>query len=262
LPETTDDEPPSIAGETDSPAEVQPAKRKRTPRKKKEKAEAQVDLFGGYDSAKDEAGPVRVTLDHDGIPVVSGLDLREALNRLELPVSAVVKMVIHFAEGLPQTFGELRTALAAADHETARRHAHSVAGTAGTVAADTLRRLAKTLELALKFEQGDAARMLADLEHEAGRVMEAARQLAATVGAADDDSVPVGRRKLLTILEELAAVLDDGEIEVVAQAVGKLKSEKLPEVLQADYDRLSERIDNFEYADAAGIVRSMMERVP
>ncbi len=266
LAEAAAEEPRSAASETASAAEAQPGKRKRTPRKKKEKTESQVDLFGGYDGAKDDAGPVQVTSDPDGVPVVSGLDLREAINRLELPVSAVVKKVIHFAEGLPQTFGELRSALAAADHETARRHAHSVAGAAGTFAADTLRRLAKTLELALKFEQGDAARMLTDLEHEAGRVMEAARQLATTVSDDPGEQAPSGspappaKRRLLTILEELSAALDEGELEAIGPVVDKLKAESLPDALQADYDRLSELIDSFEYADAAVMVRSMMER--
>jgi len=245
--------------------EPRPAKRKRTPRKQKETPDVHADWFGGYDSGKDEAGLVRVTIDPDGVPAVSGLDLRDAINRLELPVQTVVQMVIHFAEGLPQTFGELRAALAAADRDAARRHAHTLAGAAGSFSADALRRLAKTLELALKFEQGDASRMLAELEREAARVMEAARQLGARF--ADDvgpavapiPAAPPGGRKLLTILEELSAALDEGEIEAIGQAVGKLKSAPRPAGMQAGYERLSELIDNFEYADAAAVVRTLME---
>ncbi len=251
------------AGTTETP----PVRRKRTPRKKKDKPAAQSELFGGYDGAKDEAGPVRISVDPDGVPVVSGLDFREVVNRLELPASAVARMIGHFAGGLPGIFGELRSALAAADHDAARAHAHSLAGAAGNFSADALRRLAKTLELALKFEQGDATKMLAELEHEAGRVMEAARQIEAMFASEPDEPLPdvpappPGSRKLLTILEELSAVLDEGDLEAIGQAVGRLKAESLPDSLQADYERLSELIDNLEYADAAGIVRSMMDRL-
>lgn len=250
------------AGGGEAASESKPGKRKRTPRKKKERTEVQVDLFGGYDGAKDEAGPVRVTLDSDGMPVVAGLDLRDAAVRLGIPPSTLVQKVVEFAEGLPSVFEELRAALAVADHDLARRHAHSVAGTAGSVSADTLRRLAKTLELALKFEQGDAARMLADLEREAARVMEAARQLAAMFGSAPEvTATPIGVRRLATILEELSAALEDGEMEGIGQAVAKLKSESLPARMQAGYERLSELIDNFEYADAAVMVRAMIEQI-
>lgn len=252
--------PPAEAG--DAAAGDRPSKRKRAARKKKDAAESQADLFGGYDGAKDEAGPVRASIDPDGVPVVSGLDLREAMSRLELPASDMIQKVVDFAAGLPQAFGDLRAHLAAGDHDAARRQAHSLAGAAGSFSADTLRRLAKTLELALKFDQGDTGRMLAELEHEAARVIDGARQLAGLSpgNPAPDRVTPAGSRKLLTILEELSAALDQGEIEAIGQAVGKLKSGNLPEDLRANYERLSEMIDSFEYAEAAGLVREMMEQ--
>jgi HPt (histidine-containing phosphotransfer) domain-containing protein len=182
-------------------------------------------------------------------------------------------MVIRFAGSLNPMFTELRAALEAKDQEVARRHAHSISGAAGNLSADGLRRLAKTLELAIKFEQGDVSRMLEELEREAARIMEGVRQLResrpAVTSSADEEpaatttSLPErDARRLRTMLEELAAALEEGDYDGIGTAAGKLKSASVPAGMRTDYERLTDLVDAFEYVEAAGLVRIMQERLP
>ncbi len=258
---------------TTPPTEGKPEKQKRS-RKKKESDGTQPDLFGDYDTTKDEAGPVEVTVEADGVPLVPGLDLREAMSRLGLPLETIREQADRFGGGLGRICQDLRAALAARDNDSARRHAHSLAGAAGSLSADTLRRLAKTLELALKFEQGDTQAMVAELEHEAARVAEGIRQLTALPEAsllnptepadADeplDPAPPTAPRPIQAALEELAVALDGGDFDAISQRAEKLKSIDLPTALAADYECLTEMVDNFDHAEAAALVRSMQQRV-
>lgn len=253
------DEPASPAAEQS--AEPTPARPKRS-RRKKEKSALQPDLFGG---SSEEAEPVHVSIDPDGVPVVPGLDLRDTMNRLELPVDSLGELVTRTANEVTRVFGDLRTALAAGDGEVAQRQAHALAGVAGEVSADALRRLAKTLELAIKFDQGDTAAMLAELEREAARIVEGAGQLNALAGgvgrtAPARETVGTARR-WQTALEELAMALEEAEVEAIGQAVAKLKSQHPPESARSDFEQLCECVDNTEYAEAAGIARRLIDRL-
>lgn len=253
------DEPASPAAEQS--VEPTPARPKRA-RRKKDKSALQPDLFGG---SSEEAEPVHVSIDPDGVPVVPGLDLRDTMNRLELPVESLRELVTRTASEVTRVFGDLRTALAAGDGEVAQRQAHALAGVAGEVSADTLRRLAKTLELAIKFDQGDTAAMLAALEREAARIVEGAGQLNALAGGAGRpaparETVGTARR-WQTALEELAMALEEAEVEAIGQAVAKLKSQHPPESARSDFEQLCECVDQTDYAEAAGIARRLIDRL-
>ena len=63
--------------------------------------------------------------------------------------------------------------------EAARRHAHSIVGSAGNVSADRLRELARALEQEAKAGGGEMARLLAAVEEEAARVLGAIEGLEA-----------------------------------------------------------------------------------
>ena len=262
-----------VAAENLPAVDAKPEKKKHA-RKSKDTGSSQPDLFGDYDTSKDEAGPVEVTVDPDGVPAVPGLDLREAMNRLSQPLESIRQQAVRFGATLGQTCQDLRAALATQDTDAARRHAHALAGAAGELSADRLRRLAKTLELALKFEQGDTQAMVADLEREAARVAEGIRQFdalpeskppdgqpAAAPAAPAELSAPLDTRKLQTALEELAAALEEGDFEAISPRAARLKAIALPAALAANYECLSEMVDNFDYAEAAAVVRSMQGRL-
>jgi len=242
--------------------------RKKRAKKKKKKSGLQPDLFGNLNELEDESGPITVTLDDDGVPNLPGIDFRDAMNRLGLPVESIQKMILRLPGSLARTFKDLLESLESKDDETARRHAHSIAGAAGNLSADMLHRHAKTLELAIKFGQGSYQGMLAALEAEAARVMAGIQQFEALAGdsekrgkASAQPASPAEVRKLQTVFEELIAALGEGDLEVIAQVAGKLKELPLPEVIVEDFDRLTELVDGFDYADAIELARLMQERV-
>jgi HPt (histidine-containing phosphotransfer) domain-containing protein len=81
-------------------------------------------------------------------------------------------MLGRFAGGQRKTLNDLQTALTAGDRDTARRHAHSIAGAAGNLGAEALGERGKALETALKDDVQDVFGLLEDLLTEAVRAIE------------------------------------------------------------------------------------------
>ncbi|GEM_PF-685430 len=276
LPEVppADDPEPSSSSETEpqvveSASMDKPAPKSARKKRAKNKAEnLQPDLFGNLDGLEDESGPIEVTLDDDGVPNLPGIDFRDAMNRLGLPVDSIQKMILRFSGSLAQTFKDLLGAIDSKDDEAARRHAHSIVGAAGNLSADGLRRHAKTLELALKFGQGGYQDTVAELEAEAARVIAGIQQFEALAGGPSKKEIaptqtasPAQLRKLQTVFEELIAALGEGDLEGISQVAGKLKDLPLPDTISGDFDRLTELVDGFDYADAIELARSMQGRI-
>ncbi|MHC4089014.1 MAG: response regulator [Planctomycetota bacterium] len=159
------------------------------------------------------------------LPELPGLDVAGALQRLGLSYATYEKLLFRFADGQPHTLAALRAALDDGDWETARRHAHSLAGAAGNVSANDLRTPAKQLELALKDRAGGYDPLYRDLQAEAERVfagISACRATttspAATPAAAAADT-PVDLARLVPALEELEARLSEGDADGVTAAL-------------------------------------------
>ena len=82
---------------------------------------------------------------------------------------------------LPRQLGDLRAALAAGDATTARRHAHTMKGTAATLCAEPVRLAALAVEHAARDgDMAGATRLCGELESLAGSLLaELERHLAA-----------------------------------------------------------------------------------
>ena len=87
------------------------------------------------------------------LPQVHGVNVAEAVARLGLPWIMLKAILGKLATALPERLAEVRRALDANDLEEARRHAHSIAGAAGSAGAMKVHVRAKTLEKAVKDDQ-------------------------------------------------------------------------------------------------------------
>lgn len=111
------------------------------------------------------------------LPEVPGVDVREAIERLGLSCDEYVRKLQDFAGTHRRSLAGLREALEEEEADTAREHAHSLAIAAGEVAAETLRRLARTLDLAIRDELPNLDGMFTELAQEAERVFTAIEAL-------------------------------------------------------------------------------------
>ncbi|MBL9127619.1 MAG: response regulator [Verrucomicrobiales bacterium] len=262
-------EPSVSAPDTSAPSSepvAEAPKPRRRPRKRVTPPDPQLDLLA----------PATLTAEATHRDMVAsgrlpGIDLDDAVQRLGLPREVLETMLLQFAKGQAGTVATLRKAIENDDTEEARRVAHSLAGAAGNLSAHELRRLAKTIELAVKFGQGNLASMLADLEREASRVfggLEALRQLRAApspdstststrepddrrTGPTGEDSAAAARS-----LRELADHLDSGDLDAIQAALATTKQGLGTHARVPEFAKIEAEIDGFNHSEAAVLARA------
>ncbi len=200
-----------------------------------------------------------------------GIDLEDATQRLGLPRDVLEAMLLQFAKGQRHIPTQLRQAIQDDRNEEARRLAHSLAGAAGNLSAHELRRLAKTIELALKYGQGNLPAMIDELEREAHRVFEGLDILAelsaqrspskpsATTPSnthahpSDTDPNPAD---LARHLQALALQLEAGDLDGIQTALETARNIAGPLAADDRFRRIEAEAEAFNHAEAADIART------
>ena len=176
-------------------------------------------------------------------------------------------MLREFAITGRETLADLKRALKTGSLETARRHAHTIAGGAGNFSADTLHRLARTMELALKFEHGGYQPMFDELESEAGRVFDSIEQSfprpegSVVSGDTEFRMAEIGAKKLARYLEQMETKLSENDLEGVAHAALQLETISMSNEMRKEFAFIQELVDAFNYQEAAEAVREMISRL-
>jgi HPt (histidine-containing phosphotransfer) domain-containing protein len=209
----------------------------------------------------------RVTPDEEMRRLVAGgrlpgVDVEDAMQRLGLERESILRMLRQFATGQSRIVRELRAAIEAGDREEGRRLAHSLAGAAGNLSAHALRRHAKTIELAIKFNQENLEGMLIEVEEEASRVFAGIRLLDEVPSEPAPEQVVVttgdgSSRKLRDALQSLAGNLELGDLDAIQQGMEALQKLGLPRELAPDGRRLGELVAGFDHVQASELARRM-----
>ncbi|MBF0427107.1 MAG: response regulator, partial [Magnetococcales bacterium] len=84
------------------------------------------------------------------VPAIAGIDVHAALHRLGGNVASYLKILSRFRLSQGGAVTSVRAALAAGDRPTAERVAHTLKGVAATIGAETLRKVAGELEVAIR----------------------------------------------------------------------------------------------------------------
>jgi HPt (histidine-containing phosphotransfer) domain-containing protein len=190
------------------------------------------------------------------LAALPGLDIKQGLAAVRGRVGSYARLLRKYAEGEVDGLGHLAERLTACDQQEARRLAHSLKGSSGTLGVVAVQRLALALEVALREGRDSGAEVLA-LEAELGRVVPAILSAipAETVAA---PSATVSRDDVLSTLRELEILLADGDTEVgrrmsqVAQLLRPAFGEQVGEL-----ERL---IDGFQYPQALDKVRAWLQQ--
>jgi signal transduction histidine kinase/HPt (histidine-containing phosphotransfer) domain-containing protein len=104
-------------------------------------------------------------------PSLPAVDREGAYARLGVSRETLERLLARFAEGLPGGLATLSAAVAARDYDAVRLHAHSLSGSAGTLAVERLRWAAAALETAGRAQSGPLEQLLAVVEAEAATVL-------------------------------------------------------------------------------------------
>jgi len=186
----------------------------------------------------------------DALPApIAGLDMAAALRRVLGNRPLYLKMLRKFAEEHAATPDKLRSALAAADNETAMRIAHTLRGLAGTIGSKTI--VAPVADLEQAIRSGQTAEQIEPLIEALSKPFTAlTNQLLAALPAAQEvtalaDIDPVQREAVCRQLTELLRD-DDPNAELLWDEQAPLLAAALP----AHFKRIEASIRRFDFQQA------------
>ena len=187
-----------------------------------------------------------------------GLDVARGMTLMRGNVAKYLDLMGRFLTSHAEDMNLLQASLEASDHATALRIAHTLKGTAATLAADRLSEMARHLEATLK-----AASDSADYGGELGPQIEAIRiefhTLSAALPSMSAASAmpasavdPARLKRLLDQLEDLLAQCDTTALNLLEENSGPLRG-----ALGVRFDRVAQEIRRFGFDDARRILHDL-----
>ncbi|HEV8002508.1 MAG TPA: response regulator, partial [Planctomycetaceae bacterium] len=204
------------------------------------------------------------------IPVLEGLDLADSVRRLGIPVERLRPILFRFLEDQRKTLKDLRGAVAAQDTVAARHHAHALAGAAGNLGANDLRRVARDLELAALNGNSALAELFRKVEESAEIVFRsidslrpecdrpAPQAVAPNVVSAVPESPPPDAAVLRQHLEHLQSALRNGDLSGSSATLEVLLGLNVSEKFRQPVVQVKEFVDGYEYDKAVEVVVELL----
>jgi HPt (histidine-containing phosphotransfer) domain-containing protein len=174
-------------------------------------------------------------------------------------------MLGRFARGQRKTVDDLQSSLASGDRDAAQRHAHSIAGAAGNLGANSLHEQSKALEMALKEGEANVTGHLDAVLTETERVLAGIEQSSgpATTGAQPDGGRPglqLDPQKIVEVLGELKESLGACNLDAASSAIEMLQT-SLPAENQQDFQKLRELVEAYDFDEAEDVVNLLLDQL-
>ena len=202
-----------------------------------------------------QSPPATPAVDGEKLPEIDGLNSFAGLKSLNGNLASYRRLLHTFADKAAGQLAELRQQLADGDRESSQRQAHSLKGAAATLGAEAVCDKARALEKALK-EAAEPA-LVDDLASQLDTVFRdlAERILAGAAQPVGGASVPEPSA-LRAVLKSLRAALAVDDVR--AGDIFLSHAELLHAGLGEDGQRLARLIDNYDYAQALELVRTLL----
>jgi signal transduction histidine kinase/CheY-like chemotaxis protein/HPt (histidine-containing phosphotransfer) domain-containing protein len=199
----------------------------------------------------------------EDLPDLEGVDLAGTIRRLGIPFVALRPMYLRFVDGQRKTLETLRSAVAVGDADATRRHAHAIAGAAGSLGADALRHAAKALELAAKERRSDMVGLLDAVLEQAQKVRGSIERLWPAATRAEYPAGPTDDARncpaIATALRQLAAAVDAADVTGCSESLAALVKIELPPAMARMLSEIQGRIDEYEYDEAGQIIARWLQ---
>ena len=197
---------------------------------------------------------------------LEGIDVEGTLRRLALPFESLRKMLIRFTEGQRETLEDLRAAVRANDAAGAAGFAHALAGSSGNLGMFSLHEAARALEKAARHGQVNLEDLFSTVDRcatVAFQSIESLKEKAPAVKEAGDrnPALPADAPRLRDRLERLRRVLANFDLSSSSEVLQELREMNVPAEVGRDIVYIEEKVDNYEYDDAAAIATRLIEKV-
>jgi two-component system, sensor histidine kinase and response regulator len=197
------------------------------------------------------------------IPVITGIDVAAALDRLNGNATLYNWLLRSFVENKAEAVKTIEEALQSGDTALAERTAHTLKSSAGTIGAVELESLALRLENTIEREES-AENVSVALRHFAAEMERVVAVLANTLPpvAPDCDNslslVPVDGAAVTPVLQRLLLSIQ-GSNCAVEQCLDEYHTE-LKSLPKQDRDKLGKHLKNFDFASAHEALLALAEK--
>jgi two-component system sensor histidine kinase/response regulator len=208
-------------------------------------------------SGEAPSAPAGVPRERSGeLPAIPGLDAADGLARVAGNAKLYRKLLHQFADQQSIAVAQISGALAASDHATAERLAHTLRGVAGNLGAATIQAAAAALEKVIRA-QAPAAEIEAKLAYVASVLEPLLGQLrtslASPVAPGPVSAPPADPAQVKAATEKLIQLLTgfDAAATAFVEEHGDLLR---PMFAAGGWRRFKQHVENFEFADALALI--------
>jgi two-component system sensor histidine kinase/response regulator len=186
---------------------------------------------------------------------VPGVDMEKGIARIGGKRDFYIRILLKFADSKADTAREVRDALAAGDMELASRVAHTLAGVAANVSAESVEAISRKVEHAInKSEPAEAIAALVDeMDAVLAPVIAGIRKAFAPSASAAEAPVTVDLALVEKVGKQLAALLADDD--PAAGGLLEANAAQLKAALGGAYDSIADKIRSFDLDEALDVLK-------
>jgi two-component system sensor histidine kinase/response regulator len=185
---------------------------------------------------------------------IDGLDMVQGLRVMQDNVTSLFRLLLHFARSHQDDMTRLQESIAEGRQEDARRIAHTIKGSAGTLGLDRIQGVAEQLETAVR--QGADEGSVAPLRNTLGLELDALFHKLEAIPEPDVQAQnPIDAGAMETLLENMERLLasDDTSINHLFERW----QSQLTSLGEAEVQVLGRQIENFDYEGALATLRQL-----
>lgn len=203
----------------------------------------------------DESKPEQVEPEPETLAEIAGLDYAFGLRAVRGRASSYERLLGKFANNHTGDFERIRLEMAAANHDEARRLAHSLKGAAGALGAQEIQKLAAELESAIRdgLPPSTIEEQLKEIQ---GHYTTLSRQLLALLGQTETANTALAQpEQHAGLLAELRQQLNEGDMSV--QDLLLQNTEAVHALFGSRFKAFEERVSTFDFESALTLLEQI-----
>jgi PAS domain S-box-containing protein len=186
----------------------------------------------------------------DTLPPLPGIDTVTGLARVGNNLKLYRNILLKFRSSQANAPELITQAIAADDHETAERLAHTLKGVSGNVGADKLQQAAQQLEAAIREQQTDLqAALIEAVANELTSVLTALAELKEATLPGEQKTTSLDMEKIKPILQQLKSLLEDDDADAI-ESLELLQQQLGGDTFTAHLTPLTQAISDYDFETA------------
>jgi len=207
-----------------------------------------------------KAAAPQLNTDTETLPSLPGIDTQSGLKRVGGNIKSYIRLLEKFADNQQHVITDISQAMLNNDHVTAVRSAHTLKGTAGSIGAIKLQKIAAQLETKLNSKQSNNYLQLLDATAtELNYILTVIQTSKKTQEAITSDSHAIDSINIAEKLKILLQYLDEYNSES-EDFLDEIINQTSDPMMKASFKAIMKKIAQYDFESAAVDLRNLINR--